>query len=41
MSTYVDDALIGKGMDQFLRIVALQTSMIKSTSTKTVENRQR
>jgi hypothetical protein len=37
----VDDALNGKGLDQLLRIVAMQTSMIKSTSTKTLETRQR
>jgi len=39
--TLVDDALIGKGLDHSLRIVAMQTSMIKSTSTKTLETRQR
>jgi len=35
----VDDALIGKGLDQLLRIVAMQTSIIKSTSTKILETR--
>jgi hypothetical protein len=37
----VDDALNGKGLDQLLRIVAMQTSMIKSTSAKTRGTRQR
>jgi hypothetical protein len=37
----VDDALIGKGLDHLLRFVAMQRSMIKSTSTKTFETRQR
>jgi len=37
----VDDALIGKGLDHFLRLFAMQTSMIKSTSTNTFETRQR
>ena len=35
----VDDALIGNGLDHLLRIVAMQTSMIKSTSMKTRETR--
>jgi hypothetical protein len=30
-----DDALIGKGLDDSFRIVAMQTSMIKSTVAKT------
>jgi len=37
----VDDTLVGKGLDHFLRVVAMQTSMIKTTSTKTLETRQR
>jgi hypothetical protein len=37
----VDDALIGKGLDHLLRIVAIQASMIISTSTKTFDTRQR
>jgi hypothetical protein len=41
MSTKVDDALIGNGLGQLLRMVAMQMSMVKSTSTKTVETRQR
>jgi len=37
----VDDRLIGKVLDHFLRIFAMQSSMIKSSSTKTLETRQR
>ena len=37
----VDDVLIGKGLGQLLRIVAMQTSMIKSTSTKAHKTRRR
>jgi hypothetical protein len=37
----VDDALIGDGLDHILQIVAMQTSMIKSTSAKNLESRQR
>ena len=32
----VDDTLIGKALDHLLRIVAMQTSMIKPTATKTL-----
>jgi len=39
--TLVDDALIGKGLDQLLRIVAMLTAMIKSISAKIQETRQR
>ncbi len=39
--TLADDALIAKGLDQLLRIVAMQTSMIKSISEKTNDSRQR
>ena len=37
----VDDALIGKGLDHLRRIVAMQTSMIKSISAKIHGTRQR
>ena len=37
----VEDALIATGLDQLLRIVAMQTSMIRSISTKARETRQR
>ena len=37
----VEDALITRGLDQLLRIVAMETSMIKSISAKTLENRNR
>jgi len=36
----VDDALIGNGLDLRFRILAMQSSMVKSTSTKSVETRQ-
>jgi len=39
--TLVDDALVGKGLAKLLRIVAMPTSMINSTPTKSVETRQR
>jgi len=39
--TLVDDALVAKGLDQLLRIVAMQTAMIKAISSKNRETRQR
>ena len=36
-----DDALVAKGLDQLLRIVAMQTAMIKAISSKKLETRQR
>ena len=35
----VDEVLINKGLEQLHRIVAMQTSMIKSVSSRTQENR--
>ena len=37
----VDEDLITRGLEQLLRIVAMQTSMIKTTSTKIHETRKR
>ena len=37
----VEDALITRGLDHLPRIVAMQTSMIKSISAKALETRQR
>ena len=39
--TLVDDALVATGVDQLLRIVAMQTAMIKTISSKTHETGQR
>ena len=39
--TPVDDALVAKGVDQLLRIVAMQTAMIITISSKTHETGQR
>jgi len=39
--TLADDPLIAKGLDQLLRIVAMQTSMIKSISAKIPNTGQR
>ncbi len=37
----VDDPLIAKGLDQLLRIIAMETTMIRSISAKTDETRKR
>jgi len=37
----VDDALVAKGLDKLLRIVAMQTAMIKASSSKNGESRRR
>ncbi len=38
---FVDDVLHGKGLDHLFRVVPMQAPMIKSTSTNTLETRQR
>lgn len=39
--TLVDDTLVAKGLDKLLRIVAMQTAMIRAISSKNRESRHR